>query len=70
MSEYEELLIELIFYLAHGTREEMGFDLKEIKHFLKSPIKKYNETPLERLAKEGRSFINELKTFMNEVGRL
>ena len=39
LTNYEELLIELVHYLAYGDRKDMGLTLKEVKHYLTKPIK-------------------------------
>jgi len=62
----EELLVELVHYVAYGTEREMGLTLKETKLFLTRPIKaKSDYNALECLNSDGRAFINELKTFIN-----
>lgn len=68
MDRRDKLLIELVHFLARGTKEEMGLTLRETVAFLTTPIKsKRNKTALECLEKEGRQFINEVIIFVNEI---
>jgi Asp-tRNA(Asn)/Glu-tRNA(Gln) amidotransferase B subunit len=62
--DYSELLIELVHFVA-----QQGLSLKETKEFLTTKISsKGGKTPLQCLQKQGREFINELRTFVNELG--
>jgi len=64
----QKLLVELIHYLAYGTQSELGLTLKELEAFLQKPIAaKGGRNCLQCLNDEGLAFINELKTFMNEL---
>ena len=68
LSEFEENLVELVHFLAYGSAKERGLTLREVKQFLATTLKdRKGRNVLESLAKDGRSFINELKTFMNEM---
>jgi DNA-binding transcriptional MerR regulator len=68
LSEFEEHLVELIHFLAFGSKKQKGLTIREVKQFLNTPIKdRQNMTPIELIAKDGREFINELKTYLNEL---
>ena len=68
LSEFEENLVEIIHFLAAGSNKHLGLSTREIKRFLITPVKeKQNLTPIELLVKEGKVFINELKTYINEI---
>lgn len=69
LTNYEELLIELIVLLTSSKNGEAGLSAKEVKSLLSSPLKsKGNLTALQCLKLEGRAFINELITYMNDLG--
>lgn len=64
----EELLVELVWFLAYGNKEEVGLDLKDTKNFLtKSISSKNGRNCLECIRDEGREFINEVIAFVNEL---
>lgn len=64
LTEQEKLLIELIYYMANGT----GIPVKDIKTMLEHPMpSKKGKNCLECLEAEGRAFLNEMITFMNEL---
>lgn len=68
MTKKEELLIELVHMLAYGSKHEMGLTLRETKQLLKKKMSsKGGRTPIECLETNGKSFINEIRTFLNEV---
>lgn len=68
MTEYEKNLISLVHYLSYGSKGEMGLSLKEVLRYLQKPIPfKNNKTCLECLRSEGLAFLNELKTYMNDL---
>jgi len=68
LGKHEELLIELIHFLAYGTKTETGLTLKDTKNFLTKPIaSKGDRNCLQCLREERREFLNELITFINEV---
>jgi len=68
MSDYEEKLVELVHFLSRGSKKHQGLSLKEVKELLYKPIiSKRGMNSLQCLETEGRSFINELKTFINEL---
>lgn len=65
LTEQETLLIELVHYMAYGT----DLDLNTVKTLLVAPIPgKKGKNCLECLEAEGRAFMNELKTFVNDLG--
>lgn len=67
----EELLVELVWFLAYGTEQEIGLGLKDTKNFLtKSISSKGGRNCLECLKDEGREFLNELITYINELDGL
>lgn len=68
LSEYEELLVELVHYVSSTVNNEKGLPAKELKSFLTRPIPHKNgKNCLECLDLEGRAFLNELIVFMNEL---
>lgn len=68
LTNREELLVELIWFISYGTETETGLNLKDTKSFLTKPISsKGGRNCLECLQDEGREFLNELIAFMNEI---
>ena len=70
LTEYEHLLVELVHFLSHGTQEEMGLTLKEVKSWLARPIhSKGGINALEDLANNKHELLKELHAFMeNKTG--
>lgn len=68
LSEHEEHLVELVHFLSHGSKKHAGLSLKEVRQFLYKPIaSKRGRNSIECLKDEGRAFINEIKTFVNDL---
>lgn len=68
MTDYEKNIIILVHFLSFGSRSEMGLSIKEVLRYLEKPIPSKNgKTALECLRKDGLEFINELKTYMNDL---
>ena len=68
LSDNVKILVELVHYLSYGNEKEMGFTLKEVLSFLETPIKHKNgKNTLDCIKAEGLAFLNELKTYMNEM---
>lgn len=67
LTSKEELLVELVHFLAFGTELEHGMTHKEIRDFLVGPIKKKgNRNPLELIEAEGLSFLKEVRAALGE----
>lgn len=68
LTEYEENLIELVHFLSFGSKAQYGLALREVKKFLVTPVRdKRCQTPLDLIEQDGKAFLNELKTFINEI---
>ena len=64
LTDEEELLVELIHFLVNQT----GLSAREVKILIEKPMShRKNMNCLECLASEGRAFLNELKTYINEI---
>jgi len=59
----EELLTELVYIMSAGT----GLRLREINQLLQKPMSSHDGLScLDCLDRDGRKFINEMITFLNE----
>lgn len=68
LTEYEEYLVELVHFLSFGSRSQYGIPLRDVKKFLVTPVRERQcMTPLDLIEKDGREFLNELKTYINEI---
>lgn len=68
LTEYEENLVDLVHFLAFGSKSQYGLPLREVKRMLMTPVKdRHGMTPLDLIEKDGSLFLNELKTFLNEM---
>jgi len=68
LTNYEELLIELVHLITSSNKAEVGLSLKDTKAFLTKPIAaKGGRNCLQCLKEEGRLFVNEVIIFMNEI---
>jgi len=64
LTKNEELLVELVHFMSYGT----DMDLKTTKSLLQKPISNKNgRNCLECIHQEGRTFINEIITYINET---
>jgi len=64
LTKNEELLVELVHFMSQGT----DLDLKTTKRLLQRPISnKDGRNCLECIEKEGRAFLNEIVTYINET---
>jgi len=66
--EYQNLVIELVHFVSQTNGDDKGLSLKEVKDFLNHTVEHKNgKTVLQCLKEEGRSFLNELIVFINEL---
>jgi len=64
LNYHEELLVELVHFVSYGT----GLNLRATKQLLQKPISNRNGMScLDCLDKEGRAFLNELITYINDA---
>lgn len=76
LTERDEVLIELVYYLAVGRivldkKDGLkyhipGIKLKDIKSFMETHLEKKNTTVISCIDLEGREFLNELKSYINK----
>lgn len=60
----QELLIELVWLLSQNS----GIDLKTVRTMILKPMKdRKGKNCLECLEADGKAFINELITYLNEM---
>jgi hypothetical protein len=67
LTHREALLIELTYYLSKGDHSASGLDLKAVFDVLTLPIKsKDGNNAVHCLSTEGREFLNELLSYLDE----
>ena len=67
-TDFELLLAELVHYISYSVDGESGLNFKDVKKFLNAKLShKNNKTVIQCLYEERQHFLNELRTYMNEL---